>query len=131
MRRTGPTRIAALALIALLIGLPGLLWADCPCKAMSRQPSGCHEESGPSFHPECCGGGAARINVCCGRPAEAPATGTEAAISPKMPASAEVCPAAVPVVFVRPETPEPVRPSADPPWYEGVDLCTLHSTLLI
>jgi hypothetical protein len=55
--------------------------------------------------------------------------GNEAAIAPQ--ASAAICPDPVPVVFVLPEMPEPVRLIAVPPWHEGIGLYTLHAALLI
>lgn len=131
MRRTARIRIAALVLIAL-IGLPGLLRAGCPsCEATSQWSSACHQERGPAFHPACCGGSAALVDDCCIGPVGGPSARTEAAIAPQAPAGAAICPAPVPVVFLLPETPEPVRLVTVPPGHGGNGLYTLYSTLLI
>jgi len=131
MRRTGPTRIAALALITLLIGLPGLLRAGChSCGATSHQSSACHQERGPAFHPACCGGNPTFVSDCCG-PAGAPSSVTAAAVAPKAPSSAAICPATAPALFAQFEGPQPVRHSAETPCCVGVELYTLHSNFLI
>ena len=131
MRRTGRIRIAALALITLLIGLPGLLRAGCSsCQTVSKH-AGCHQESGPAFHPACCGGSATLVDRCCGSLTGTPSDGTEIAVAPKAPASAATCPVAAPVVFVQLETPNPVRLATDPLIHEGIGLYTLLSILLI
>lgn len=132
MRRTGRTRIAALVLIALLIGAPGLLRAGCfSCKASSYPGMACHPEKGPELHPACCGGTAAFVRDCCTDSKGALSAGNEAALAPQSPASVAVFPDSIPVLFLLPESPDPVRLVADPPWHERVGLYTLYSAFLI
>lgn len=136
MRRIGRNRIAVTAgaaLLALLAGIAGPLWAGCCTSATATLMPGCHEESAPEIHPPCCGGkemaptGAA--GDCCGRiQAAAPATATPTA------APAPLCAPTSPPVPAEPvrQDAAPVRlPLHPPPLHAGVGLFTLFSVFLI
>ena len=133
MRRTGRSRIALLAVLALLGWLAGPLWADC-CPSLTAatatQMPGCHEESAPEIHPPCCGGkAAAPTKDCCGLfQAVAPATVTPT------PAPAPCCELTAPLTPAEPvrQDAAPVRlPPLPPPLHTDVGLYTLHAVFLI
>lgn len=133
MRRTGRTRIAVLALLALLGWLAGPTWADC-CASMTTATAtpmpGCQGERAPEIHPPCCGGKeVAPTGSCCGRiSAAAPATATPT------PAPAPLCASISPGTPAEPvqQDAAPVRlPPLPPPLHAGVGLYTLHAVFLI
>ena len=121
MRLDRRTRIAALLLIlALLAGLPGVLYAACgPCLGPSSM-SCCHPSAAPTVKaPPCCG----TVKT----PAPVPAY---RATEPSASAPVELAaPLALPA---EPLAERPLwAPPAPPLLHEGVGLYTLHSVFLI
>lgn len=116
------TRIAALLLVlALLAGLPGVLYAACgPCPARSAMPC-CQSSAAPTVKaPPCCG----TVQT----PAPVP-------VSRALPPSV-AAPAALAAPLALPAEPPAERPlsaphPAPPLLHEGVGLYTLHSVFLI
>lgn len=135
MRQTGPSRLAALALLALLLGVPGIVWAHCPaCEAAGApQASGCHKDNGPKLLPEHCGGGAGRVaDPCCGRlEAPAPTSATTAVTAPTPPSPALAPLAAAPAIPLRQEPARPPRLAGEPLLREGTGLFLLLSVFRI
>ena len=132
MRRIGQTRIAAILLLALLLGVAGPLWAGCTvCAAVkAAEGTGCHGERAPQVHRACCGGKALETaEVCCGRFA-APSPRAPLWAPSKASAATLPSPTAAPATLVRQGDAAPVRLD-DPLLHEGVGLYTLHSILLI
>jgi len=132
MRRTGQSRIAAILLLTLLIGVAGPSLAGCAaCAAVKgcARP-GCHEA--PEVVPPCCGGNAETSTAsCCGR-SEAPlGTALQAPSPSEAMASDPFSPAAAPAVLVQRADAVPVRPMKIPLPRNGVGLYTLHASLLI
>jgi hypothetical protein len=133
MMRTGRMTPIVAGLLALVLGVPGLLQAGCPaCAAtMARTAPDCPEKSGPELHPACCGGSSATA-ACCGEmkvPESTP--GIEAVAAKAAPAPAALTPAPVAVASVHEALSRPVRLAGDPLLYESAGLYTLHSVLLI
>lgn len=131
MRRTGQSRIAAILLLTLLIGVAGPSWAGCAaCAAVKgcARP-GCHDA--PKVASPCCGGNEEKAAAsCCGR-SVAPLGAALLAPGPSEvmagnPLSSAAAPAlhqmmnAVPVRLVKIPLPR-----------DGVGLYTLHAALLI
>jgi hypothetical protein len=115
------TRIALLLILALLAGLPGVLFAACgPCPARSAMPC-CQSSGAPTVKaPSCC--------ETVKTPAPVPAS---RAVEPF--ASAPVALAAPLALPAEPLTERPLwAPHPAPPLlHEGVGLHTLHSVFLI
>ena len=131
MRRAGRLRVPALGLLALLLGVPGLLAAVCPmCDDMSAGSGmSCPQPSGPEIHPSCCAGSAPSLS-CCDRVdvAEAGKQAISAPAAPLLVAPAQEVLSAVSLQETRPAA--PFLPE-DPPRDEGTALYTLHSVFLI
>jgi hypothetical protein len=131
MKRNGSLRIA-IGVLALLLGLPGLLQVGCPaCLAVTGAAgSGCHERSGPELHPACCGGDLKAAGCCGEMKSPEPARGVEAVAVRNLPAPALLVQPTAAVQSLHEGRPRPV-PGASQPLYEGAGLYTLHSVLLI
>ena len=116
------TRVAALLLVlALLAGLPGVLYAACgPCPGPSSM-SCCHPSAAPTVKaPPCCG----TVKTL---------TPVQAARAVEPPVSAPIALAAPLALPAEPLAERPLwaPPSAPPLLHEGVGLYTLHSVFLI
>jgi hypothetical protein len=116
------TRTAALLLIlALLAGLPGVLYAACgPCPARSAMPC-CQSSGAPTVKaPSCC--------ETVKTPAPAPVSRTvEPSVFAPVPLAAPAALALEPLA----ERPLRALHPAPPLLHEGVGLYTLHSVFLI
>jgi len=116
------TRIAALLLVlALLAGLPGVLYAACgPCPARSAMPC-CQSSGAPAVRePSCC--------ETVKTPAPVPASrAVEPAVSAPVAVAAPVALAAKPLAERPLWAPHPLPPLL----HEGVGLYTLNSVFLI
>ena len=132
MMRTGRMTPIVAGLLALVLGVPGLLQA-CPACAAVMAPTGpdCHERSGAELHPACCGGSSATAG-CCGEMTVPETTpGIEAVAAKAAPSPAPLTLAPVAVASVHEALARPVCLAGDPLLYEGAGLYTLHSVLLI
>lgn len=133
MMRAGRMTPIVAGLLALVLGVPGLLHAGCPaCAAtVARTAPDCHEKSGPELHPACCGGSPAAV-ACCGEMTVPKTTpGIEAVAAKAAPSPAPLTLAPVAVASVREALARPARLAGGPLLYEGAGLYTLHSVLLI
>ena len=112
-------RIALLLVLALLAGLPGVLYAACgPCPAPSTM-SCCHPSTAPAVKaPPCCG------------TVKTPAPASRA-IGPSV--SAPVALAAPLALPAEPLAERPLQAPHPPPplLHEGVGLYTLHAVFLL
>ena len=133
MRRTGNSLQIAAGILALVLGVPGLLLPGCAACAFSAAQAGpeCHESARPALHSACCGGSSV-MAPCCGEmkePVTLPGTQTAAALT--APSSAPLVQATAVVARMHETLARPVRPADAPLLYEGTGLYTLHSVLLI
>lgn len=131
MVRTGRMTPIVAGLLALMLGVPGLLHA-CPTCAAMMAPTGpgCHERSGSELHPACCGGSSATVG-CCGEltvPETTPGIDAVAAKAAPAPPPLTLAPV---VASVHEALARPVCLADDHLLYEGAGLYTLHSVLLI
>ena len=110
-------------LLALVLGMPGLLQAGCPACATMRA-------HGPDLHPACCGGSSAAAG-CCEMKVPESTPGIEAVAAKAAPAPAPLTQAPVAAASVHEALARPVRLAGDPLLYESAGLYTLHSVLLI
>lgn len=111
------------ALLALVLGVPGLLHTDCPaCAAMTAH--------GPELHPACCGGSSATAG-CCEMKVPESSPGIEAVAAKVTPPTAPLPQAPIAAARVHEALARPVRLAGNPLLREGAGLYTLHSILLI
>ena len=130
MMRTGRITPIVAGLLALVLGVPGLLQA-CPACAAVMAPNGpdCHERSGAELHPACCGGNSDTAS-CCGEMTVPETTpGIETVADKGAPAPPPLTLA--PIASVYEALARPICLAHDPPLYDGAALYTLHSVLLI
>ena len=132
MSHTGRSLKIVAGILALMLGVPGLLQA-CPACAAMMAPTGpdCHERSGSELHPACCGGSSATVG-CCGEltvPETTP--GIEAVAAKVAPAPPPLTLAPIAIASEHETLASPVRLADDPLLYEGAGLYALHSVLLI
>jgi hypothetical protein len=131
MRRTGLSRIAAILLLTLLIGVAGpSLAGRVACAAVQgcARP-GCHNV--PKVVPPCCGGNAETSTSCCGRSEVPLGTALQAPSPLEVMAASLFSSAAAPAAFAQPADAAPVRLIKILPPRESVGLYTLYSALLI
>lgn len=138
MEPTRRIRTVSLALLVLLTGLPGLLYAGCDAcpLATARTLGASHFLGGtPRVAPPCCpqdnASPAVRSASCCDFRSAVPAETSRAVVLSPVPAAAQA-PAAPAVVCeelvgLRVAAPAP----SPPPLHEGIGLYTLHSVFLI
>ena len=110
-------------LLALVLGVPGLLHAGCPaCAAIMAH--------GPALHPACCGGNSATAG-CCEMKVPESTPGIEAVAAKVAPPTAPLPQAPIAAASVHEALARPVPLAGDPLLYESAGICTLHSVLLI
>ena len=122
MRRTGQSRIVAILLLALLIGIAG--------PSLTGRAACCHKAS--KVVPPCCGGNAETSTAsCCGRSEVPLGTALQAPSPLEVKAASPLSPATAPAVLSQRTDAAPVRLIKIPPPRDGVGLYTLHASLLI
>jgi len=138
MESTRRTRNVSLALLVLLAGLPGCLYAGCDaCPLATARTLGASHFSGgtPRVAPPCCPQDNASPTVrnasCCGFRAAVPAETSRAVVLSPAPAVAPAL--AAPVILCdEPVAARAAVPAPDPPpLHSGLGLYTLHSVFLI
>ena len=138
MESTRRIRTVSLALLALLAGLPGLLYAGCDAcpLAAARTLGASHFMGGtPRVAPPCCPEDNASPTVrnasCCGFRAAVPAETSRAVVLSPAPAVAQAPAAPVTLCDQTAAARVAMPPPDPPPLHAGIGLYTLHSVFLI